>query len=246
MRLVPDSDPLPGRRGRRILIVLLILLLILLPLYLWPLRGALTGARGGAPLSGSPRDPRNASEVARIPADVWDALMGRTAGPPPSAPAPKRPPNLTMIAQLEGGAGGEAIDVMSGPRDPRTAALLDDSARLLESYAGGDGSPSSLVQVLAAPSSGEQGTGNGSEGFGSNGYSGLSNLGPWGGGGPGGRGKGGPHLTSSDPTWNPSDPGSPAPTPEPTTILLVGSNLGLLGVMAWRHRRRTEENDLSG
>jgi hypothetical protein len=228
------------------LIALLILLLILLPLYLWPLRGALTGARGGAALSGSPRDPRNASDVARIPADVWDALMGRTAGPPPSAPAPKRPRNLTMVAQLEEGAGVEAIDVMSGPRDPRTAALLDDSARLLESYAGGDGSPSSLVQVLVAPSSGEQGTGNGSEGFGSNGYPGASNLGPWGGGGPGRRGEGGPQLTSSDPTWNPSDPGSPAPTPEPTTILLVGSNLALLGVMAWRHRRRTEESDLSG
>jgi len=224
------------------LIALLILLLILLPLYLWPLRGGMTGPRGAAALSGPPRDPRNASEVARIPADVWDALMGRTTGPPPAAPAPKQPRNLTMIAELEEVTGVEAMDVMSGPRDPRIASLLDDSAHLLESYAGGDASPSSPVQFLGAPSSGE-GTGNWSDGFGSNGYSGLSNLGPWGGGGPGG---GGHHQTSSDPTWNPGDPGSPTPTPEPTTILLVGSNLTLLGVMAWRHRRRREETNPGG
>ena len=227
------------------MIALLILLLILLPLYLWPLRSAMTAPRGAA-LSGSPRDPRNASEVARIPGDVWDALMGRTAAPPPSAPAPKPPRNLTMIAQLEEGAGVEAIDVMSGPRHPRMASLLDDPAHSLESNASGDGSPWSPVQRLATHSSGEQGTGNGSDGFGSNGYPGLSNLGPWGGGGPGARGRGGPLLTSSDPTWTPSDPGAPAPTPEPTTILLVGSNLTLLGVMAWRRRRRREEADLSG
>jgi hypothetical protein len=228
------------------LIALLILLLILLPLYLWPPRSAMTGPRGAAALSGSPRDPRNASEVARIPGDVWDALMGRTAEPRPSAPAPKPPRNLTMIAQLEEVAGVEAIDVMSGPRHPGLASLLDDASHSLESNASRDGSPSSPLQFLATPSSGEQGTGNGSDGFGSNGNPGLSNLGPWGGGGPGGRGRGGPLLTSSDPTWNPSDPGSPAPTPEPTTILLVGSNLTLLGVMAWRHRRRREEADLSG
>jgi hypothetical protein len=228
------------------LIALLILLLILLPLYLWPLRGAMTGPRGGAALSGSPRDPRNASEVARIPGDVWDALMGRTAEPPPYAPAPKPPRNLTMIAQLEEVAGVEAIDVMSGPRHPRMASLLDDASHSLGSNASGDGSPSSPVQFLATPSLGEQGTGNGSDGFESNGYPGLSNLGPWGGGGPGGRGRGGPLLISLDPTWNPSDSGSPAPTPEPATFLLVGSNLTLLGAMAWRHRRRREKSDLSG
>lgn len=201
---------------------------------------------GAAALSGSPRDPRNASEVARIPGDVWDALMGRTAEPPPSAPAPKPPRNLTMIAQLEEVVGVEAIDVMSGPRHPRMASLPDDASHSLESNASGDGSPSSPVQFLATPSSGEQGTGNGSDEFASNGYPALSNLGPWGGGGSGGRGRGGPLLTSSDPTWNPSDPGSPAPTPEPTTILLVGSNLTLLGVMAWRRRRGREKADLSG
>jgi hypothetical protein len=218
------------------LIAVLILLLVLLPLYLWPLRSAMTGPPGAAALSGSPRDPRNASEVARIPRDVWDALMGRTAEPPPSAPAPKPPRNLTMIAQLEEGAGVGVIEGMSGPRH--------DLSHSLESNASGDGSPASPLQFLATPSAGEQGSGNGWDGFGPNGYAGLSNLGPWGGGGPGGRGD--PLLTSSDPTWNPSDPGSPAPTPEPTTILLVGSNLTLLGVMAWRHRRRREEADLSG
>jgi len=228
------------------LIALLILLLILLPLYLWPLRGAMTGPRGAAALSGSPRDPRNANEVARIPGDVWDALMGRTAGPSPSAPAPEPPRNLTMIAQLEEVADLEAIDVISGPRHPRLASLLDDASHSLESNASGDGSPSSPVQFLATLSSGERGTGNRSDGFGSNGYPGLSNLGPWGGGGPGGGGREGPLLTSADPPWSPSDPGSPAPTPEPTTILLVGSNLTLLSVMVWRHRRRGKETDLRG
>lgn len=224
------------------MIALLILLLILLPLCLWPLRGAMTGPRGAAALSGSPRDPRNASEVARIPSDVWDALMGPIAEPAP----PKPPRNLTMIAQLEEVAGVEAIDVMSGARPPMMASLLDDPSHALESNASGDGSPSSPVRFLTAPFSGEQGTGNGSDGFGSNGYPGLSNLGPWGGGGSGGRAGGAPLLTSLDPTWNPTDPGSPAPTPEPATILLVGSNLTLLGAMAWRHRRRREEPDLSG
>ena len=230
MRPTPESDPLPRRRGRRILIALLILLLILLPLYLWPLRSAMTRPRGAAAL----------------PGEVRDALMGRAAESPPSAPAPKPPRNLTMIAQLEAVGGVEAIDVMSGPGHPRMASLRDDASDSLESNASGDGSPSSPVQFLATPSSGEQGTGNGSDGFGSSGYPALSNLGPWGGGGPGGRRGGGPLLTSSDPTWNSSDPGSPAPTPEPTTILLVGSNLALLGAMAWRHRRRREETDLSG
>ncbi len=246
MRLTPESDPLPRRHGRRISIALLILLLILLPLYLWPLRSAMTGPRGAAALSGPARDPRNASEVARIPGDVWDALMGRTAEPPPSAPALNPPRNLTMIAQLEEIAGVEAIDVGSGPRHPGMLSLLDDASHSLESNASGDGSPSSPLQFLATPSSGEQGTGNGSDWVGSNGYAGLSDLGPWGGGGPGGRGRGAPLLTSSDPTWNPSDPGSLAPTPEPTTILLLGSNLTLLGVTAWRRRRRRQEAGLSG
>jgi hypothetical protein len=244
MRLMPDSDPPGRRRGRRILIALSILLLILLPLYLWPLRGAMTGPRGAAALSGSPRDPRNASEVARIPGEVWDALMGRTAAPPPSAPAAMSPRNLTMIAQLEEGAGVEIIDVISGPRYPRMASSLDDASDSFGNDVSGDGSPSSPVQFLTTPSSGEEGTGNGSGGFGSNRYPGLSNLGPWVGGSPGGRTGGGSLWTSSDPTWNPSDPAAPAPTPEPTTILLVGSNLALLGAMAWKHHRRKEERPI--
>jgi hypothetical protein len=227
------------------LIALLILLLILLPLYLWPLRGAMTGPRGAAALSGSPRDPRNASEVARIPAEVWDALMGRAVEPPPPGPAPKPPRNLTMIAELEEVAGVD-VGVISGARHAM-ASLLDDTSASLGSNASGDGSPSSPMPLLAALSSSEQGTGNGSDGFGSNGYSAFSNLGPWGGGGGSGGGRGGdPLLTSSGPTWNPSDPDSLAPTPEPTTILLVGSNLTLLAAMAWRHRRRGEEAGLNG
>jgi len=78
------AGSLPSRRGRWILIALLILLLILLPLYLWPLRGGLGGLPGASALSGSVRDPRSAAAVARIPRDVWDALMGHVDAPPPS------------------------------------------------------------------------------------------------------------------------------------------------------------------
>jgi len=118
-----DADALPSRRARRGLIGLLILLLILLPLYLWPLRGSLGGLPGGSALPGSPRDPRSAAAVARIPGDVWDALMGHPAVPSPHPPTkPLR--NLTMITQGEGIPGG-GLDEGSG------GTLLSDDASSL-------------------------------------------------------------------------------------------------------------------
>jgi hypothetical protein len=36
------------------------------------------------------------------------------------------------------------------------------------------------------------------------------------------------------------------PTPEPGTLLLVGSNLALIGAIAWRCLRRREEREPSG
>src|SRR5207244_874833 len=70
----PESAP---PQGRRIAIALLILLLIALPLYLWPLRGSGTGLPGAATHSGLPRDPRDASALAHIPADVADSVSRR-------------------------------------------------------------------------------------------------------------------------------------------------------------------------
>ena len=41
--------------------------------------------------------------------------------------------------------------------------------------------------------------------------------------------------------FDPSNPGALEPTPEPATLVLVGSNLALLGVAAWKRRRRRRE-----
>jgi hypothetical protein len=230
----PESAP---PQGRRIAIVLLILLLIALPLYLWPLRGSGTGLLGAATHSGLPRDPRDASAVAHIPADVWDGLMddGRSGH---KGKESHRPGNLTRIAQLEDVLGAGSFDAGSGgvsslwPRDTLSRSFgAPDSGGKGDGSGGGTGdSPLSPTQFLAGPS-GNQGSGTGSGGGWSGGYSGgAGNLGPLGGGGgSGGSGGGGPVLVS-----DPGDSSAPAPTPEPTTILLVGSNLALLGAAVWR------------
>ena len=239
MRPTPDSDPPPGRqRARRSLTALLILLLVLLPLYLWPLRGATTGPRRAAALPGPLLDPRSAGDVARIPGEVWDALMGRSAAPPPASSPKPSPHNLTMIAELEDGAGGTVIDIASGQRAAQMVSSLDDGSLLLEGSASGDGSSPSPAHALTTSGPSDQGTGNGSDGFASNGCPGFSNAGPWGGG------IGSP--SREVPFVDPSDPGSLAPTPEPTTMVLVGSNLAWLGVIAWKRRQGRRSIDLSG
>jgi PEP-CTERM motif len=238
---MPDPEPLPSRRGRRVLIALLILLL--LPLYLWSLRGGLGGLPGATALPGSVRDPRSAAAVARIPGDVWDALMGYVDAPPPSPPATKAPRNLTMITEAEEIAGS-GLD-----RDTSGAPLFDNpsslargllahpggSSDLSASNQGGAETPSTPVEFLADSPSGGLGGGTGAgnpwTGFGPGGY-----FGPLTGGRPGG---GGPRFSGPGPTFDPSNPGVLEPTPEPATLVLVGSNLALLGVAAWkRHRRR--------
>ena len=235
----PESAP---PQGRRIAIVLLILLLIALPLYLWPLRGSGTGLPGAAAHSGLPRDPRDASAVAHIPADVWDGLMddGRSGQ---KGKEGHRPGNLTRIAQLD--LPGGSVDTGSGgvsslwPHDTlsRSFGALDSGDKGDGSGGTGD-SPSSATQVVAGPP-GSQGSGGGSGGGWNGGYSGGAgnNLGPFaGGGGSGGSGGGGPFLVG-----DPGDPSAPAPTPEPTTVLLVGSNLALLGAAAWRRLNAMKE-----
>jgi hypothetical protein len=235
-----DAESLPSRRGRRILIALLFLLLILLPLYLWPLRGGLGGLPGASLVPGWVRDPRSAAAVARIPGDVWDALMGHVDAPPPSPPPTKPPRNLTMITQADE-IPGSGLDQDAGASLARgMVAQLGGSSELSDGTPGGADAPSAPTEFLAASPDSGSGTGNPWSGFGPGGYPGFGNLGPMTGGGSGG----GPRFSSPGPPFdfgNPGDSGNPGalePTPEPGTLVLVGSNLALLGVAAWRRRRR--------
>lgn len=227
---------MPPRRARRILTALLMLLLILLPLYLWPLRAGLGALPGASALPGQPRDPRDAAALAAIPADVWDDLMGRTP------PGPAVPANLTMISKLEEIAGAGPFDFgdlrysrpgLSGsPLLGRlTSDQLDGASDFSGSQSGfGDSSPSPAQSMATLASNGEQGSGGGWGG-----YLGPSNLGPWGGGGKGSGGPGGSRPDGSPgPIWDSSDP--PAPTPEPASVVLIGSNVLLFGAAAWKRR----------
>ena len=227
-----DGEPLPSRRGRRGLIAVLILLLILLPLYLWPLRGDVGGLPSPSAPSGSVRDPRSAAAVAQIPGDVWNALMGQTPASPPSSPAlpPKPSPNLTMITSVEG-IPGNGLDEGAGetPSDSPAALVRGLLAQVGSPDASGGDTASTPTELESTPWDGT-GTGGGAGGVGSGGYPGFGNLGPWSGGGPGVAGQG--------PPLDPSLPEDLAPTPEPATLLLAGSNLALLGAAAWRRRRR--------
>jgi hypothetical protein len=235
-----DAEPPPSRNGRRALIALIVLLLVLLPLYLWPLRGGLAGLRGTSALPGSVRDPRSAAAVAQIPGDVWDALMGHTDAPP-SPPSRKPPRNLTMITHgggipgggLDEGAVGSTVSDTT-PAFARGMLAQLGSADLPGGTPAGDTASTSEEFSTSSPGGGSGGPSNG-VGLGS--YPGFGNLGPW----PGGGGGGAPRLTSLGPTFDPGGPGDPGtlqPTPEPATLALVGSNLALLGVAAWRRRRR--------
>jgi hypothetical protein len=234
-----DAEALPSHRARRGLIGLLIVLLILLPLYLWPLRGSLGGLPGGSVLPGSLRDPRSAAAVARVPGDVWDALMRHPAVPLP--PPPTKPlRNLTMITQGEGipgvaldeGAGGTPLSDDPSSLVRGMLAQLGPS-ELSDGNSGGGDASFPPAEFLGSNPDGGTGTGNPPSGFSSDGYPGLGNLGPNGGGSGGGL-----RSWSRGPTFHPGDWGDLAPTPEPATLVLVGSNLALLGVAAWRRRRR--------
>jgi hypothetical protein len=229
-------------------LALLILLLILLPLYLWPLRGGGSGLPGAAALSRPPLDPRDAAAVAHLPADVWEGLMNGSG--PHGAPPPMGSGNLTRIGPLEDGAAGPfniGVGGVSLPprydalsRGHEITALLGDGLDQTSGQFGGAGD-SPPAQFLAGATSGESaGTGNG---WGGGGYSGFpGNLGPFpGGGGPGG--PGGPSGTTPTFLSDPGDSSAPAPTPEPGTLLLVGSNLALLGGAAWRRLGKRKETD---
>jgi hypothetical protein len=236
-----DAEAPPSRRGRWTLIAVVMLLLIFLPLYLWPLRGGLGSPPRTAAVQAGRPDPRNAAALAGIPGDVWDALMGRTRLPEAGA----GPRNLTMISPLdELAAAGLLPGVHESPLSDDPAVLaramidradgLPDQQESPES----DGVPVPAGELLAARLAHGSGTGNPWSGFGPGGYSGPGDFGPWHGGGP--------RLSSSGPAFTPGDPGAPTPTPEPGTLLLVGSNLAVLGVAAWRRRRRRQLSALDG
>jgi hypothetical protein len=220
----------------------LILLLILLPLYLWPLRGGLGALPDSSTRPGSARDPRSAAAVAQIPGDVWDALMGHTHAPPPSAPPATSPHNLTMITEGLPGIGllgslDEGTRGVTGSDSPaaRARGILAQlgSSDLSDGSPGGSSEPPSPVEFVSAPGGGT-GPGGVPGGFGPGGHPSLGNLGPWHGAGPGGR----PSIASLTPQLDPGGAGDLAPTPEPATLLLIGSNLALLGAAALRRWRR--------
>lgn len=219
-------------RINRILIALLILLLILLPIYLWPFRAGSDGGPGAAGRAGSVRDPRDPAALAGIPSDVWDRLMGRA----------RAVGNLTMITSLQSGDGSESLTSPAGDLEfPQIELLLGRQLSPLSGGQpdasgdgpGGEGPLSNPVLFLAGVNSGDPGTGLGGGGFRpGGGQGGAPILGPIvRGGGPGGGGG-----------LEPSDLGTPSPTPEPSTLLLVGSNLAAIGAMAWRQRKRKRES----
>jgi len=232
-----DAESLSPRRGRRALIALLILLLILLPLYLWPLRGGLGAVPGASALSGLVLDPRNAGALARIPGDVWDALMGHVDAPPASAPPATPPRNLTMITQAEA-TPGNGLDPAAADT-PVLETLAHDMVAQLggssDGAPGGADTPSGPVDFLAGSpysgSGGGTGGGNPLTGFAHGGSPGYGPLG-------GGSGGGGPRFSGPGSIFDPPNPGALEPTPEPATLILVGSNLVLLGAAAWARRRR--------
>jgi hypothetical protein len=220
MRPARGAEAVPSGRRRRILITLLILLLILLPLYLWPLRSGRGGVPGASALSGPPHDPRDPAALAAIPGSVWDDLMGRA-----TPPGPEKSRNLTMIAQLE------EVPEFGEPASlgRLSSALGADASERSRSWMRSDdvsSDPAELAATLAAGSTPGSGDGWG-------GYAGTLDLGPWGSGGIGARALGG---SGPGAIWDPTTP--PTPTPEPSTIVLIGTNGILLGAAAWQCRRR--------
>lgn len=262
MSPISDAATLHAGRGRRIVIALVILVLILLPLYLWPLRGGLGAPPWAATLTGSPpKDPRDASALARIPNEVWEALLKEkpAAGSGSAgAHAGHGPWNLTMITQHEPGAGPRMPELGSLDSPPRllngdqpSVELLTSAGGVAESPASEGPPPYSAITGSSTP---------GEFDFFPLAGGGQGNAGPWpsGGGGSGGRpgtDRGVPIVVTDLPfggdppslgaalVLNVGDavnPVAPHPTPEPSTVALVGLNVVLFCAVAWNHRRYKE------
>lgn len=227
-------------RMKRSLIALVILVLILLPLYLWPLRAGQSGVPAGPRSGWGLYDPRKPSALAELPSDVWDALMGQTGGGPLRPPTPPR--NLTMIASTEAGGDAFGLSILPGRESlveqlqppllgERLSALALIGQDAPGATAPGEEATSSPVLFATNPGDAATGPGGALLAFGPGGFgTGLPVLGPFGGIG---GGQGGGAIGSG-----PTDNFPPTPTPEPSTLLLVGSNLAMLGAVAWKRRRR--------
>jgi hypothetical protein len=231
-----------SRRRRRVALFLAILLLTAVPLYLWPLHGAIPGLPGAAALSGVPPDPRSAKALAQLPAEVWDGLMGYGGPPAPSTGGAKARGNLTRIAPHEEGdadaGSGGAFTPHLDPGVPLTTLLVDSGAGSSGDSSGGSSSDSTSSPGAASGTPPSGGGAGGQRGGGE--WSPFAGgVGPFSGGG--GAGVPPPSLVA-DPA--PSDP--PMPTPEPATLLLVGFNMAVVGAMAWRRLNRGRERKPSG
>lgn len=224
-----DGEAPPSSRRRRTVLALVLLLLILLPLYLWPLRWGVGGLPGASALSGPRPDPRSAAAVAQIPGEVWDALMG--GGAPPSGLPPTGPRNLTMIAELNPLFGGGLLPDPGGSPLPESPAELGGVMVAQLGSRIEDTSGTGSDETSSTPGQGGGGTPWGGD------YPAIGDPWPRIGGGLGG----GPPIAPGF-TLEPGDPGVPAPTPEPATLILVGSNLALLGATMWRRHRRRESS----
>lgn len=239
MRPIPRPQPVGSRRARRVALFLAILLLTGVPLYLWPLRGGIQGLPGAAALSGLPPDPRSATAVAQLPADVWDGLLGHGGSPASSSGGAMAPGNLTRIAPHEeddagaGSGSGSFPRLDAGAMPPMTTLLVASGAASAGESPGG----SSGDSISSSGGAGGQG--------GSGEWSPVpGGVGPFGGGGGaagGGDGVASPAFVAGP---NPDDP--PMPTPEPGTLRLVGFNLAVIGAIAWRRLSRGRERKPSG
>lgn len=239
MRPITRPELAGSRRGRRVALFVAILLLTGLPLYLWPVRGSIQGLPGAAALSGLPPDPRSATAVAQLPADVWDGLLGHGGSAAPSSGGAKAPGNLTRIAPHEeddtgAGSGSASLPRLDAGAMPPTTTLLVDSGAASAGESPG-GSSGDSISSSSGGSGGQGGSGEWSPFPGG--------VGPFGGGGGVGGGEG---VASPALVAGPDPDAPPMPTPEPGTLLLVGFNLAVVGAIARRRLNRGQERKPSG
>ena len=239
-----DAEPLPSRRGRRGLIALIdpaadpaAALPVAAPWRPGRPAGRLGAARPGA--RSAERGRRGADPGRRVgrpdgayPRAAAVPAAGKAAAQPDHDHLRRWPPGQRSPGVRERRCGGDAL--RQPRRRSRGACSRSSGHRICRMAVPEAATRRPRRWSSRAPPGAGRGLAGAPSGFGPGGYPGLGNLGPWHGGGPGG----GPRVSSLAPPLDPGDPGDLAPTPEPATLLLVGSNLALLGAAAWRRCRR--------